>query len=169
MKKAARFIYNLTLHLLAVSGLVWAFYPFANRALRAVKLTGFDSDQFIFYSRYFGDYFAWPPGGWKHLWYEGMPRVLDMTFLHFYLIQPLIRYLGLNLATKIYPLFWLGIFFLFSYLVFYRLARCHLIAFGLTFVLIQCQGVYLSTWEEGVILSGLAQMVFPVMLCAYLM
>ncbi len=164
MKKAVRFIYNLILHLLAVSGLAWVFWPFINQALQVIKLPGSDSDQFIFYTHHFGQRFVWPPAGWDNLWYEGVPRVLNMTFLHFYLIQPLVGFFGLNLATKIYPLFWLGIFFLFSYLLFYRLAKSHLIAFGLTFVLIHCQVIYLPIWENGVVLSGLAQMVFPAIL-----
>ena len=164
MKKALQTIFNLALHLIAIAILAWVFWPFVNRALHVPRLTGNDAEQFIHLVHYFQNFLPLPPAGWDHLWYEGVPRVLDSTFLHYYLIQPLVAIFDLALATQIYPLIWLGIFFLFSYLALFRLSRNHLIALVLTAGLIQSQSVYLQIYKKGVVISGLAQMVFPLIL-----
>lgn len=164
MKKAIQTIFNFSLHLTVIFILAWLFWPFVNRAIHVPHLTGYDADQFIHLVHYFQNSLPLPLAGWDHLWYEGVPRVLDSAFLHYYLIQPLVAIFDLALATQIYPLIWLGIFFLFSYLTLFRLSRNHLIALALTAGLIHSQSVYFQIYTKGVVLSGLAQMVFPLML-----
>lgn len=164
MEQFVKFILNLALHLTAVVVLAWLFWPFLNHAIHAPKLSGFDAEQFIFYVSYYSRSFSLPPAGWDHLWYEGVPRVLDTTFLQYYFIQPLVAKLGLAMATKVYPLIWLGIFFLFSYLIFFRLSKNQIIALSLTAGLINSRSVYLQIYEKGVVTSALAQMIFPLVL-----
>lgn len=164
MKKAIQTIFNLTLHSTVIFILAWLFWPFVNQAIHIPKLIGYDAEQFIFMTYSFRQFFPLPPAGWDHLWYEGIPRVLDSAFMHYYLIQPLVIEFGLNLATKVYPLIWLGIFFFFTYLTLYRLSKNQLIALALTIGLINSQGVYIQIYEYGVVLSSLAQAVFPLVL-----
>jgi len=164
MKKAVQIIFSLTVHLIAIIVLAWLFWPFVNHAVHAPKLTGYDADQFIFYVNYFSRSLPLPPTGWDHLWYEGAPRVLDTTFLHYYFIQPLVAKFGLAMATIVYPLIWLGIFFFFSYLTLFRLSNNQIVALVLTAGLINSQSVYLQVYENGVVTSALAQMVFPLLL-----
>lgn len=164
MKRFFIKIISLFLHLGVIAVLAWFFWPFINRAIHVPKLTGSDAEQFIFLASYFQRFLSWPPVGWDHLMYEGIPRVLDSAFSHYYLIQPLVAELGLSLATKVYPLILLGLFFLFSYLVFFSLSRNHFIAFVLTAGLIASKSVYLQIYEFGVVLSSSAQMVFPLIL-----
>jgi len=164
MKAVGKTIINICLHLAAIGFLGYLFQPFAEQILALPKLSGFDADQFIFYVYQNGQNPGLPPGKWDHLWYEGAPRVLNMTFLPFYLIQPLVAWWGLNVATKVFPLFWTGIFFLFAYGLFYRLAKSIPLAVGLTAVLIFTQNSYIPIFRNGVVLAGLAQCVLPLML-----
>ena len=164
IKKLTRTIFSLILHLAAIAILAWVLWPFLNHALHVPKHTGYDSDQFVHYVHYYSGSLPLPPAGWDHLWFGGIPRVLDNAFLPHYLIQPLVAKLGLAMATSVYPLIWLGIFFFFSYLTLFRLSKNQVIAVALTAGLIHSQGVYLPIYENGVVTSGLAQMVFPLVL-----
>ena len=164
MKKGFKTIFNLSFHLIVLVGLGWLIWPFVSQAIQMPKLTGYDAEQFIHMANYFRQSPGLPWAGWDHLGYEGVPRLLDTAFTHYYLIQPLVAKLGLNIATKVYPLIWLGVFFLFSYLTLFRLSKSRLISLALTAGLVNSLGVYVQIYEYGVVLSALAQAVFPLLL-----
>lgn len=164
VKKIIKIIFNLALHILAIAALAWFFWPFFDISIRAFQLIGYDSSQFVYFVNLCRQSHPLPPAGWDHFWYEGTPKVLDNVFLPHYLIQPLVGKFGLALATKIFPLFWLGFFFLASYFLFYRLSKNQLISFALTLGLISSQSVYLPIYENGVVVSGIAQSIFPAVL-----
>lgn len=161
VKKLILHFLNLILHLLAIAGLAFSFWPFFDLAIRAGMLPGFDTAQFFYYVNFFSQSHPLPPAGWDPLWFEGAPRVVDYVFLPHYLIQPLVAKYGLILATKIYPLFWLGFFFVACYFLFYRLSKNQLIAFLITLGVMYSKTIYQPIYLNGVVVSGLSNTIFP--------
>ena len=88
--------------------------------------------------------------------------MLDQTFLHFYLIQPLVNWWGGWLAIKIYPLIFFLVFGLASFLVFWRLSRSWLISLGLGLSVVLSASVYYPLLSGGVVLSALSEFAFSV-------
>ncbi|MCJ7827787.1 hypothetical protein MUP65_01420 [Patescibacteria group bacterium] len=130
---------KLVLHLLAIVPLSWALWTQMFEWVYHPGFAGVDTPQFIYYVHYFRRHLRLPPVSWHHQWFMGAPRVLDQTFLHFYLIQPLVGWLGSWLAIKVYPMIFFWIFIVASYLIFWRLSKSWLVALGLGL------GVALST------------------------
>jgi len=164
IKKIILLIINLALHVLAIALLAWAFWPFVDLCLRASMLVGYDTGQFFYYVHLFSQSHPLPPAGWDNLWYEGAPRVLNYVFLPHYLIQPLVAQLGLVMATKVYPLFWLGFFLLTCYFLFYRLSKNQLLAFFITLGVMYSKTIYQPIYLNGVVVSGLSNTIFPLIL-----
>ncbi|GEM_PF-7088301 len=161
LKKIALLILNLTLHLAAIAALGYIFWPFIDLGIRASGLPGFDSAQFIYYVNLFSKSLPLPQAGWDQLWYEGAPRVLDYVFLPHYLIQPLVAKYGLVMATKLFPLIMLSLFYLSCYFLFQRLSKNHLFAALLTLGVMFSQSIYMPIYTNGVVVSGLSNDVFP--------
>lgn len=160
-KKLILHFLNLILHIAAIAGLAFSFWPFFDLAIRANMLVGFDSAQFLYYVNFFSKSLPLPPSGWDNLWFEGAPRVLDYVFLPHYLIQPLVAKYGLILSTKIYPLFWLSFFFLTCYFLFYRLSKNQLFAFLITLGVMFSKTTFQPIYLNGVIVSGLSNTIYP--------
>jgi hypothetical protein len=123
-----------------------------------------DVMQFVHYTVYEGRHQGLPVSSWDHLWHQGAPRTLDTTWLHYYLIQPLVNKLGLSKAIWLYPslCFWGLVFF--SYCLFFEASGSFLIALGLSLSLIMSQGLYQALTVSGVVTSALSQMFLPAQL-----
>jgi len=151
-------------HLLAIAFLGWCFWMKIYQWIYAPGFAGIDTVQFIYYVSYYSRHLGLPPASWDHLWFAGVPRVLDMTFLHFYLIQPLVRMVGPWLAIKIYPMISFALFILFSYLVFFLLSQSILVALGLAMTVVFSRSLYGPLFDAGVVLSAISQAAFPMTL-----
>lgn len=157
LNKIARIIF----HLLAITFLGWVFWAKVYRWVYAPGFAGWDTPQFIYYVFYYLRHPGWPQLSWDHLWFMGMPRVLDMTFLHFYLIQPLVANLGVWLAVKIYPLISAFLFVFFSYCLFYFLSRSIFFATGLALTVVLSESLFYPLFGDGIVLSFISQAALP--------
>jgi len=120
-----------------------------------------DVMQFVHYTVYEGRHMGLPVTSWNHLWHQGAPRTLDTTWLHYYLIQPLVEVVGVDKAVWLYPVLALLGLVVFSYLLFYEASRSRLIGLALAIPVALSQGSHLAL---GVTSSAISQMFLPAQL-----
>lgn len=148
-------------HLLATTIILFVFWSPAAYFLFRGGLIGHDSNHFLYFVAEFSRRLPFPPAGWRMTWFEGIPQMLDYPWLNFYLIQPLVKLVGILAATKIYLISFLFLFLVFSYLVFWELSGSIFLAAALTVVLSRSWAVYEQLFMTGVGLSSIAQVAFP--------
>lgn len=148
-------------HLGAIGVIFLAFFPAGAFFLFSRQLIGVDSDHFLYFVIEYSRRLSLPPAGWRMTWFEGTPQMLDNPWFNFYLIQPLVKILGAMPATKIYLVFFLFLFLLFSYLVFFELSGSILLATALAVAASRSWAVYIQLYSAGVGLSSIAQVAFP--------
>jgi hypothetical protein len=163
MQKQIKKIAGVLKHTLALGVVFLGFWPTAIKYLLPLYrgLMGVDSQQLVFYAQEFSRRFVLPPAGWKMSWFEGTAVIDDIPWLNFYLIQPLVAWLGAFAAVKVYFVGFLFLFLLFSYLVFYEVSGSVLLSMVLGVALSRSWAVYTQLYDAGVGLSSLAQVAFP--------
>jgi len=150
---------------LVLLGLIFiAWWPLGRVFYQADIPIGNDTINFVYYVDYLRDNLAFPVLGWKYQAFEGMPLLLDQSWLNFYLVQPLIHFLGIFLAIKAYVLFFFFLFFVFAYLLFYEISGNLLLSAGLTLLLARTGAVYLPLYSSGVVLSSISHTFYAMML-----
>src|SRR4030043_846984 len=154
-------ILSIFIHVLIIVGLYIAFLPIAKLFYYHDLPLGNDTLNFMYYTQEFRNNLAFPVSAWKFQAFEGMPRVVDTSWLHFYVIQPLVSWLGIMPATKIYILAFFFLFIAFSYLLFYELSRNYLLSGGLALILLKTGNIYVPLFSSGVVLSSISQTFFP--------
>lgn len=146
------------LYLLFVGLVLIAIWPLADVFWKAPRLIGVDTEIFLFYVQDFAkNWRILPPGAWKHIWFEGMPRLLDTSWLNFYLIQPLVSWFGAISAVKIFVISYFFLFLFFSFFLFYKLSKSFLLSLGLTVASAYSGAVLLPAYSSGIILSFASQ------------
>lgn len=157
-------IVKIILHLFAIVFLTFCFLFKVSSWLSSQGFMGWDTPQFIYYVFYYLRHLNLPHLSWDHLWFMGIPRVLDMTFIHFYLIQTLVKKIGIYLAVKFYPLIFAYLLIIFSYFCFYLLSKSQIVAFVLGIVLTLSDSIYYPLFSDGIVLSFISQAFFPITL-----
>ncbi len=122
---------------------------------------GNDTLNFMYYTQEFRNNLSFPVSAWKYQAFEGMPRLVDTSWLHFYFIQPLVSWIGIMPATKIYPLIALFLFLVFSYFLFFELSSNYLLSGSLALILAKTENIYIPLFSSGVVLSSISQTFFP--------
>lgn len=150
-------------HFVLLAFLLTSWLPLADIYYRFELPIGVDAVNFVYYTLNFRENMAFPVSAWKSQAFEGMPRLLDSSWLHFYLIQPLVSLTSVLEAAKLYPLIFHFLFLLFSYFLFYEISSNYLLAFGLTFLLSRTGAIYIPLYDSGVVLSSLSHTFFPAM------
>jgi len=92
---------------------------------------------------YFKNNLTWPPGSWRYIWQLGGPTIVAYPWLNFYLVQPVVHFLGLFRGTMYYFLGTLFLYGIFAYFLFYRLSKSYLVSMGLAVSLVWSA----STWR----------------------
>lgn len=125
---------------------------------------GADTSQYIYYVFYYLGHPHFPVNAWDYFWHNGVPRAIDLTWLHFTLNALLARILGLYVSIKIYPLIYLWLVVFFTFLLFLDLSGSVLIALGLAISLTLGQAIYSDLFSAGVVLSSISHAFLPMTL-----
>ena len=161
MKKWLKRINTFFGHILAIAAIFLVFWSAAAYFLLREGLIGVDSNHFSYFVAEYSRRLPFPPAGWRMAWFEGIPQMLDYPWFNFYLIQPLVKLVGVLTATKIYLVSFLFLFLVFSYLVFWELSGSIFLATALAVALSRSWAVYDQLYAAGVGLSSIAQVAFP--------
>ncbi|HUS60086.1 MAG TPA: hypothetical protein VMX76_01745 [Nevskiaceae bacterium] len=152
----------LTLAALAVLGLV--FWTQVKHWLYDLRFIGNDTPQFIHYVFYYLKNPHFPVNAWDYFWHNGVPRIVDLAWLHHSLSAFLAKTIGVYKAVKIYPMISFGLGILFVYLLFYELSKSILLSLGLAISFVLSEGYYIALFSGGVVLSAISQMFLPAQL-----
>lgn len=155
---------RLFVHSIVIVALLASWLPVANIFWRAKMPIGYDTSNFAHYVQNFREHPAFPVAAWKASEFGGMSRLVDSTWLHFYLIQPLVSLIGFFPAVKLYPLLFAAGYLVFSYLLFFEISGNMLLAAGLAFLVSRSGVTYVALYSSGVVLSFLSQTFYPMML-----
>lgn len=151
-------------HLIAIFILGLVFWSKIYPWLFNKGFMGWDTAQFIYYVSYYTKHLSWPHISWDYQWFMGIPRPLDATFLHFYLIEILINQVGMWMAIKIYPVISFALFIILSYFIFYLISRNIFVSLGLAISVAASRALYSPLFDGGVVLSAISQFAFPLSL-----
>ncbi len=155
---------RLLIHLVLIALLFVSWLPVAKIFYSPKVPIGIDTFNFTYYILNFRENLAFPVSAWKMQAFEGMPRLLDTSWLHFYIIQPLVSAVGVFASVKVYPLVFLFLFIMFSYLLFFEISKNYLLSFGLAVLLARTGAIYIPLYSSGVVLSSISQTFFPLAL-----
>jgi len=125
---------------------------------------GADTPQYIYYVIYYLKHPHFPVNGWDYLWHNGVPRILDLTWIHFTLNALLANSIGLYQSIKIYPLIFIALVIFFSYLLFLDLSGSVILALGLSVSLTIAGALYSDLFISGVVLSSISHAFLPMTL-----
>ncbi len=133
----------------------WIFLP---------KFVGTDTSQYIHMVFYYIKNPHFIVDAWDHVWFNGVPRLIDTSWIHYTLIATFARYFGVYQVLKIYPVitFFLGAVFV--YLFFYEISRSILVSLALSISFVLGKGYYTALFENGVVISTMSQMFLPMQL-----
>jgi len=164
-QKIVGFVLGNAGHLLALGVLTVIYWLQVQEIAYAGTPAGAsDFYQYVHYTVYEGRHMEFPLKAWNHLWHKGAPRILDTSWVHFYLIQLMIGAIGLYRAIWLYPLMALWGVVVFSYWLFYEASRSRLVALGLAVVVAMSEGLSLALVGVGMGTSAISQMFLPAQL-----
>lgn len=162
--KAFKIIYMFLASLAALAVLGVVFWIKIKPWVYAEWFLGADTSQYIYYVYYYLKHPHFSVNAWDYFWHNGVPRAIDLTWLHFTLNALLARILGLYVSIKIYPLIYLWLVVFFTFLLFWDLSGSVLIALGLTISLMLGQAIYSDLFSAGVVLSSISHAFLPMTL-----
>jgi hypothetical protein len=133
----------------------WIFLP---------KFIGTDTSQYIHMVYYYMKNPHFIVSAWDHIWFNGVPRIIDTSWIHYTLIAFATRYFDIYQVLKISPVitFFLGAIFV--YLFFYEVSRSILVSLALSISFVLGKGYYSPLFENGVVISTMSQMFLPMQL-----
>ena len=115
--------FNFLLHLFFIGAVIYYVLPIMKLYWNQKPAVGIDLFLSVDFVTYIHDHLNWPFLGWKYIWYSGTPLAQTYPLLHFYLIQPLLNFFSAVQAVQVYILISYGLFFVFSYLLYYSLSK----------------------------------------------
>ncbi len=159
-----KFRWHLLIHLLIIGVIILLFYPTAKAYLFSGEPSGGDLPNSLTYIEHFRKHLTFPSASWQPFWFSGLATVRGYPWLHFYLMQPLVRLADSFWAVEIYSLGVLFLFFLFSYCLFFYLCRNYLFSLFLTLVLFFTKGSWAALFWSGFISAAATQFFLPLSL-----
>ncbi len=165
--RLGRLGWGLALCILSLGGIavVLAFlYTQVYDWLFRLGFIGNDTSQFIHYFYYYLKNPHFPVNAWDYFWHNGVPRTIDLAWMHFTLGGLLSKAVGVYQAVKLYPVITFGLGAVFVYLLFYELSRSVLISTALSVSFVMSHGYYEALFSAGVGLSACSQMFLPAQL-----
>lgn len=154
-------IISIGLHLLAILILAGAFWPFCQKYLFSSHPWGNDYYVGLNYVHFIHEHLAWPPASWQNFWFAGLPTIRGYPWFHFYLVQPLVAFVGTSWAIEIYSVATFFLFFIFSYFLFWELSKNKLFSLLLTFLLLNSRGIFNALPWNGFMAGSATQMFLP--------
>lgn len=127
---------------IALGAIFVAFFPIAKSYYYTYPPLGDDFYHTFSQIQYFKNNLTWPQLSWKYIWWFGGPSLLDYPWLNFYLITPLVKFLGLYQGVIFYYLAAILFYGWTCYFLFKKLSSSRLIALGLAAAVIWST----STW-----------------------
>jgi len=150
-------------HLLCFLLIFLSYLPIAVQYYQHFPPSGFDFYQMPAYEAYLRENPGFLPGLWKNTWFCGVSLSRDYAVLHMYLALPFAFFLGDVAGCRIYLLFTLYVFAVFSYLLFFKLSKSKIVALALANGLIWSPNVY-SVFFNGLFTFAATQMFLPMSL-----
>lgn len=140
---------SFVIHLIMITLTAVSFLPIARLYFNHLPPMGSDFYQTSTYFSYFNRFMSWPHLAWKYIWYNGVPAVFDYPWLHMYPGAVLINFFTSGEANEIYSLATLFLYFVFSYLLFYRLSKNKIFSVFLASLLIWSRSAYVALFGAG--------------------
>ncbi|OGD53073.1 hypothetical protein A3J78_01415 [Candidatus Beckwithbacteria bacterium RBG_13_35_6] len=161
--KLTKKIFNILAHIGALGLLVWIIYPLAKFYFSGFSAFGDYSPAFTF-ADYIKNHLRFPPASWIYSMKTGTPLFYFYQWFHLYLMVPFTKFFGTGAGMEIYSFITLLLFYLFSYLLYFRLSRNHLVSAFLTTILYFSLGVNESLLRAGFIAQNATQFMLPLSL-----
>jgi len=133
----------------------WIYLPY---------FPGNDTPQFIHFVYYYLKHPGFPLTSWDYFWHNGVPRVIDLAWMHFTIASILAKIIGIYQTLKLYPVATLALGAVFTFLFFYELSKSILTSLVLTISFVLSRGYYEALFSAGVVLSAMSQMFLPAQL-----
>ena len=143
IKRFLQFGRSFSLHAVFIGSVLYFVFPILTLYWNQKPAVGIDLFLSVNFVTYLQHHLTWPFLSWKYIWFDGTPTTQTYPLLHFYLIQPLLRWFSAVRAVEIYALFSMVLFFIFSYLLFYSLSRSR----GLAVVLSVATAYSYNIWS----------------------
>ena len=147
---------------IALALLYWQF--FAKPYLDFPRPSGGDLYNALTYASFFKQFLTWPPAGWMHWWHEGTAVIGGYAWLFFYLITPLYHFFDLVTTVQVASLFFLELFFVFSFILLLVISRNLIVATLFTIVLLFAKASFYPLFVGGFVAESSAQWLLPLSL-----
>lgn len=151
-------------HTVVIVVMVFVFYPTAKDYVSLGQPTGGDLPNSLTYIEHFRKHLTFPPSSWQPFWYSGISTIRSYPWLHFYLMQPLVRVFDVASAVEIYSLGAMFLFFFFSYFLFNFLSKNPLVSLFFVLLLFYTRGTLAALFWSGFINAADTQFFFPLCL-----
>lgn len=159
-----RLVVIFLLHLLALAIIYIIIQPIVQWYLTKIPSLGVDLYYTATYVAYHMQHFSLPFNSFKDIWFGGYPLFRDIFQLHFYLILPFSKYLGLIEGIQTYVMVSLFLLAVFSYLLFYQLSRNIFLSLVLVVAVLYSPNIYGAATWGGSLPYFATQMFFPLTL-----
>src|SRR3990167_10169617 len=83
---------SLVLHAIFVGAVLYFVFPILTLYWSQEQAVGIDLFLSVDFVTYLQHHLTWPFLSWKYIWFDGTPTTQTYPLLHFYLIQPLLRW-----------------------------------------------------------------------------
>ncbi|MDO8551678.1 MAG: hypothetical protein Q7S03_03320 [bacterium] len=163
-KKIISTLSSIFFHLLCLSVIFYSISLIANWYFSKKPADGVDLYLSASYVSDLINHFAWRFNGWKDFWFSGVPYSVDYPSLYFYLMIPFAKFFGLVAGIQRFAILGLGVFSLFSYLLYFELSKNRLLAVVLTLTTILSGNLYKSLFWAGGIPFWTSQAFLPIVL-----
>lgn len=153
--------FSLILHIAFITVLFYGWRPMAEWYLGKMPIRGIDFYNTVTYVRFLRDNLVMRYDGWKDIWFSGAPLASDYPGLHFYLMQPLVEWLGLIHSVQYYMLGSIFLFGVFSYLLFWQVSKIRSLALVLALAVVYSVSPYGALVWGGSLPFFATQMFYP--------
>ena len=154
----------LMLKLILIAAVIYLTIPLFDIYYNAKIPLGVDTPNYVHYVVNFREHMSFPVSAWKADEFQGMSRLVDTSWIHFYAIQPFVDLMGFFPAIKFYPLLFISLFLVFCYFLFYEISGSLTLSAALTLLMSRTGAIYIASYSSGVTMSSVSQTFYPLML-----
>lgn len=153
---------SIIFHFIAFGLIIYFIYPIAKWYLDAHPIKGVDLFLSGTYVANLLKHFALRFNGWSEFWFAGVPYYKEYPSAYFYLMVPFAKHFGIVKGIQIFAVTVLGVFGIFSYLLYYQLSKNRILSLILTISTIFSANLYRSLLWAGGIPFWTTQAFFPI-------
>ncbi|MBI3396894.1 hypothetical protein HY045_00295 [Candidatus Woesebacteria bacterium] len=163
MRKALLATFNLILFTLGLLVIIYFWWTLLAKNYIGGESHGGDYFNALTYANFIYKYHPFPPQGWLPFWNEGW-LLGGYPWLFFYLIIPLVKFWALPNAMEALATFLILLYFISSFVLFWKISKNILVGFALTLITIYTRASYYQLTTVGSIVSAGGQFFLPIML-----